>query len=71
MDGVGQRTLLVLVGLADVEHHRGPGGDLLFGLGRFDLSDGGLGCGQHLPEGGHGYHDPFGGAAAGPDRPGT
>ena len=56
--GIGQCSLLVLVGLAHVEHDRVAGGDLLFGLGRLDLSNGRLGFGQHLPEGRHDDHNP-------------
>jgi hypothetical protein len=56
--GAGQRALLVLVGLAHVQNHGVTSRDLLFRLGRFDLSNGRLGFGQHLPEGGHGDHDP-------------
>ena len=56
--GSGQGALLVLVGLTDIEDHCGTGGDLLGGLGRLDLSNGRLGVGQHLPERGHGDHDP-------------
>ena len=49
----GQGALVVLVGLADVEHD-GAGGDALGGAGGVDLADLGLGGRQQLPEAGHG-----------------
>ena len=70
--GVGQCSLPVLVGLSHVEDDRVAGGDLLFGLGRLDLSNGRLGFGQHLPEGRHDDHDPFSMASdSGSDRSGA
>ncbi len=58
VEGTGQRALLVLVRLADVEDDGVAAGDLVFGLGRLDLADLGLGLGQHLSERGHVDHDP-------------
>jgi hypothetical protein len=54
VDGVGQGTLLVLIGLADVEHDGGRvGGQSGLGAGGVDLADRGLGGGQQVTEGGH------------------
>ena len=48
----GQRALVVLVGLADVEHLR-TGVDALGGTGGVDLGDLGLGGPQQVSERGH------------------
>jgi len=52
--GVGKGSLLVLVGLPDVEHYRRRlVGHEAFGLGRVHLTDLGLGLGQQVSESGH------------------
>ena len=53
VDGAGERALVVLVGLADVEHER-AGGDALGGAVGVDLGDLGLGGRQQISERGHG-----------------
>jgi hypothetical protein len=50
VEGTGQGALLVLVGLADVEHHDPGLGDGPLGLGGVDLADAGLRLAQEVTE---------------------
>ena len=52
--GAGQGALLVLVRLTHVEQDGSGPGQLGLGFLGGDLPDVGLGCGEHLSEGGHG-----------------
>jgi hypothetical protein len=54
VDGTGQRALVVLVGLADIEDDRAWDLAPFVGLRRADLGDPSLGLGEELAEAGHG-----------------